>query len=177
MELSREQIRAIIFHEWKNSSTVDVCFDRMVVSLGEACPTKQTIYNWYNSFVADRMSLQDLPRSGRQLTAVTPENIEKVRELITNDPRITYIQIEKTLDIGSSATNTILEQHLQVKKVCVRWVPRFLSKSEKKARLDFAKNFVSSYGEGKERRLAEIITGDETWLYYYDPKNPQQSKE
>ena len=39
--------------------------------------------NWYNEFNRGRRSLNDEFREGRPKTAVVPENIDAVRELIT----------------------------------------------------------------------------------------------
>ncbi|OWA50832.1 putative Histone-lysine N-methyltransferase SETMAR [Hypsibius exemplaris] len=72
---------------------------------------------------------------------------------------------------------TILKRELGLKKICSRWVPHRLTADQNKARLVFAQNLINGFGAEDERRLHEIVTGDEMWGYYYDPLTKRQSME
>lgn len=42
-------------------------------------PSKATVHRWYNEFKCGRLTLRDIQRSGRPLTAVTKENLLAVK--------------------------------------------------------------------------------------------------
>ncbi|CAF3108963.1 unnamed protein product, partial [Rotaria sp. Silwood2] len=119
---------------------------------------------------------EDEPRAGRPRTAVTPENIEAVRELVNIDPHITYQQIEDTLQIGSTSTEIILHDYLGLKNVTCRWVPHSLSEAQKQDRVDYCLQMLKKFDGGKSKRVYDIITSDESWFYYYDPETKRQSQ-
>ena len=56
---------------------------------------------------------------------MTDENVVAVRKLITKDPHITYREIEATLEVRSTATNTILHGYLQVNKLCLMGILQY----------------------------------------------------
>ena len=82
--------------------------------------------------------------ASRPHTSVTAENVAAVRKLITQDPHITYHEIEATLEIWSTAMNTILHEYLQVKKLCARWVPHSLTDKRKAARVDWCHTMLKN---------------------------------
>ncbi|XP_026329038.1 uncharacterized protein LOC113237013 [Hyposmocoma kahamanoa] len=118
-----------------------------------------------------KTNLEDDLRGGRPETAVTAENVWTSEMLVREDPRITYTNIEKILGISSGSVNTILHQHLGVRKLCCRWIPRLLSGTEKQARVDWCREMLIRFENGTSRRVSEIVTGDETWIYQYDPES------
>ena len=61
---------------------------------------------------------------------------------------------------------------LGFRKVCARWVPRMLSDE----RVRISRELLERFEKGEDF-LKKIITGDETWVHYYDPKNKGQSME
>ena len=59
--------------------------------------------NWFNVFNCGRRSHKDEVREGRSKTAVVPENIDAVLELIMQDRHLTYREIEASLGISSTS--------------------------------------------------------------------------
>lgn len=74
--------------------------------LWNEAPTLQTIYDWYNEFKRGRRSLQDEFREGRSKTAVVPENIDAVREMIMQDRHVTDREIEASLGISPTSIHS-----------------------------------------------------------------------
>ncbi|KYQ52657.1 Integrator complex subunit 4 [Trachymyrmex zeteki] len=72
----------------------------------------------------------------RQICVCVSENIDAVQKLIMQDRHLTYCEIETILGISSTSIYKILHDHLAVKKVCSRWIPHNLTKSQKDARVD-----------------------------------------
>ncbi|XP_031632453.1 histone-lysine N-methyltransferase SETMAR-like [Contarinia nasturtii] len=59
--------------------------------------------------------------------------------------------------------------------VCSRWIPRTLNKSQKEERVAAAHLELLEWNEGDT--FDRIVTGDETWIYFYDPELKSQTME
>jgi [histone H3]-lysine36 N-dimethyltransferase SETMAR len=175
MDLNREHFRAMIFYDFKSGLTQQQCVKRLNSAFGNEAPSKATVYNWYNEFKSGRFYLSDEFREGRPMTAVTQENIEAIRNLIKSDRHVTYREISSTLGIGMTAISKILNDHLGVRKLCSRWVPHNLTSAQKDARVKWCKEMLRKYNKGSSKAVYDICTGDESWIYNYDPETKQQS--
>ena len=60
-------------------------------------------------------------------------------------------------------------------KVSARWVPRMLTKDQKKIRLDISKYLLSLYEDEPEEFMPRIMTQDETGVHQFDPEAKQPS--
>ena len=132
------------------------------------------MYRWYNEFKRGRLTLGDEERSGRPLTAVTEENVLAVKNLIQDNRRVTYQEIQHVLQIGSGSLHEILHVHLRVRRIVSRWVPHNLTDAQKQARVEWCRDMINKFEAGSSRRVYDIITGDESWIYQYDPETKRQ---
>jgi histone-lysine N-methyltransferase SETMAR len=175
MELSRGNFRAFIFYDFCVGLTQQQCIDRLKIAFGNEAPSKTMVYNWYNEFKRKRKSLKDEPREGRPKTAVVPENIDAVRKLIEVDRHVTYREIGACLGIGVKSIHTILHEHLGVRKLCARWIPHKLTDAQKKNRVDWCRKMLDKFNRGASNLVYNIVTGDESWIYAYEPERKGQS--
>ena len=76
--------------------------------------------NWFNEFNCGQRSLKDEIREGPTETAVVPENIDAVRELIMQDRHVTYRELELCWGIFSSSIDSILHEQLAAKDFSCR---------------------------------------------------------
>ena len=111
---------------------------------------------------------------------VTPENVSKVGSLIKKEPKMTSAEIQDVMKISSGSLTRILHDCLGVWKRCARWVPHKLSEEQKQGRVDWCTHMRRKFDggrspRGRSPRVRNIVTGDETWAYLYDPKTKQQS--
>ena len=118
--------------------------------------------------------LEDDDRCGRMAATVTPENVSRAESLIKKDPKMIYDEIQDIMKIVSGSLTRILHGCLGVRK-CARWMPHNLSKEQKRGRLDWCTHMLRKFDGGRSPRAWDIKTGDETWVYHYDPKTKQQS--
>jgi energy-converting hydrogenase A subunit M len=72
------------------------------------------------------MSIRDYSRSGRPNEAVTDENIKKVHKMILNNRKVKLIAIAEALKISKERVGNIVQQYLDMRKLCTKWVPRVL---------------------------------------------------
>ena len=85
------------------------------------------------------------------------------------------MEIRKRLDIGSAAADTILHEHLGVLKVASCWIPHLLTDEQKRQRVEWCQFILRKSDGGWSKLVSEIVTGDETWIYNYEPQTKQQS--
>ncbi|KYQ48359.1 Histone-lysine N-methyltransferase SETMAR [Trachymyrmex zeteki] len=147
MELTRENFRAMIYYDFRRGLSRQECIDQFTSTFGDKAPSFATVKRWYNEFNRGRRSLTDESREGRPKSVVVSENIDAVQKLIMQDRHVIYCEIETTLGISSTSIYKILHDHLAVKKVCSRWIPHNLTKSQKDARVDWCKQVVRTHAK------------------------------
>lgn len=149
----------------------------MVEVYGHTAPSKSTVYNWVAELKRGRETIKDEPRSGRLPTANTEENILAVEKLIIADRHITIEQISTELGISKGTIDTILHKQLKMSKVCAKWVPKFLTPIMRSDRVAMCQLLLDLQQKNPSKFLSRLVTGDETWLYHYDPESQQESKQ
>lgn len=175
MELTREHFRAMIYYDFRRGLSQHQCIDQLTLTFGDEAPSKSTVYHWFSGFNRGRRSLTDEFKEGRPKTVVVPENIEAVREVITQDRHVTYREIGASLGLSMTSIHKILHEHLVVKKICSRWIPHNLTIAQKKQRVDWRKENLKKYNHGTSKAVYNIYTIDESWIYAYEPESKQQS--
>jgi len=133
------------------------------------------IKEWFRRFKSGRTSVESDPRSGRPLTAKTPENVERVRVLINQNRRLTVREIEEDLGIPKTVVSKILSQDLGMSRVAAKFVPRLLTENQKNYRVEVAQDNLETIRNKPE--MFKKVTGDESWVYGYDPETKVQSSQ
>ena len=67
----------------------------------------------------------DTERSGRLKSAVVPENITKVHNIVLCDRKLKLHEIPDTFKISEGNVFTILHESLGMRKLFSKWVPTF----------------------------------------------------
>lgn len=176
MELPKIALRAMMFYDYKKGLTFTQCFESLNKCFPGSTQSKETVRRWFQEFQCGRVNLEDEARSGRPRTAVTEENVVAVKNLIKEDPHITYCEIEEVLKIASTSVNTILHECLHVQKRFACWVPHLITEGQKRQRVEWCEFMIRKYRGGESKDTYDIITGDETWIYCYNPELDQQSR-
>jgi histone-lysine N-methyltransferase SETMAR len=175
--MEKTKYRDIIeFLTREHCKTADI-HQRLHNVYGDSAPSLATVKNWAREAKWKRESLEDAPRSGRPATAVIVENVAAVEEWVLEDRRISIHRIADILSIGHNAVQTILHKHLNMTKVSARWVPRILSADQRHVRVTCAQELLHLSATEGPNFFSRIVTGDESWVYYYDPKSAAETKE
>jgi hypothetical protein len=72
------------------------------------------------------------------------------------------------------ACPTILTEHLNMRRISAKLGPRVLTIEQKEHRLLVASNLLRER-ETDQKFLEDIVTGNMTWVYGYDPETKHQS--
>jgi histone-lysine N-methyltransferase SETMAR len=65
---------------------------------------------------------------------------------------------------------------LKLRKVCAQWIPHLLTEDQKPERVQIASQLLNRYKNADQNRMNEIVTGDEIWVYFYEPDGKEESK-
>jgi histone-lysine N-methyltransferase SETMAR len=174
--MDNRDFRLLINYDYHSNLSATACYNRIKSAYPSAKLSYETVRHWYSRIRDGYEGFDDQPRSGRPQTAVTEENITLTRQLIDENPFISYTGIQQSLGVGRLAVETILTQHLGVKKIVSKFVPHELSMQQKEARMEFCKEMLAKFKNGASPTVWDIVTGDETWIRQRDPKSINQRR-
>nr|CAH7733389.1 unnamed protein product [Callosobruchus chinensis] len=83
--------------------------------------------------------------------------------------------LEDELGINKETIRQMLHEDLGMRKLCAKMVPKVLTVEQKELRLSICKDMISRIEEEGEDWMSNVITGDESWVFQYDPETKRQS--
>ena len=99
--------------------------------------------------------------------------IEKVRQMLAQDRRLTLRLIAEELGISKDTAHTIVHDDLGKRNICSRFVPHKLIDEQKAKRMETSGDFISMCDQ-EPLLLENIVMRDETWCYQFDPEAKRQ---
>ena len=78
---------------------------------------------------------------------------------------------------GRSNEVTTTEMILDMRKLCIRWVPRLLTMEQNQRRKDVPIECLAMFHSNKADFLLRFSTIDETWVHHVTPEKKEQSKQ
>jgi len=176
--MDKIEYRAVIKFFVKEGLTPNETHSKFIKVYGDSSPSFSTVKKWAAEFKCGRTSLEGDPREGRPKSATTtPEIIEQVHDVILDDRRVKVREIVETIGISKERVGYIFHEELDMKKLCARWVPRFLTADQKRTRMKISEQCLERFNENKLDFVRRFITVDESWIHHYTPESKQQSKE
>ncbi|UYV66543.1 hypothetical protein LAZ67_4002014 [Cordylochernes scorpioides] len=127
------------------------------------------------AFKLRRISTEDEHGPGRPVESVTQENIDKIHDLVMLDRRMTVRQIEETLGIPKTTVDRIMREHLGLRKISARWVPKLLTPDQKAVRRKLSSDNLALFEANPVEFVNIFVTMDETWAHHFTPESKQQS--
>ena len=93
----------------------------------DSAPSYLTVAKWVAEFKDPQRAFEDAPQMGHPSTITADENIETVERIAMRDRRISICHAAYELDIPKFTIHQIMNNHMGMKKVCTRWVPKLLT--------------------------------------------------
>jgi len=129
----------------------------------------------YNRFKDGSTSVDNEPRHGRP-TSRNDKVINQVRILVMQDRRITVRELADEVGVSNGSVNTILTVDFGLRRVSAEFVPKLLMMEQKQVPLEIAQDMLDCI-ESDSKFLYTVITGEESWVYGYDPETKAQSSQ
>ena len=105
------------------------------------------------------------------------KEVSKIKEIIEgDDARFTVRDIARKVGISLSTVHLILKKHLKIRKISARWVPHLLTDEQKRHRVKVAEKLLQMFPQYDKKQFANVVTGDETWVHYFEPVRKVSNK-
>ena len=118
------------------------------------------VQKWFTEFRCGRTSTKIIPNPDRPNKITTPEMMNKIPDIILNDPKVKGRKIAQIVYISNERVNNILHTHLCMRKFCARWVPRLLTIDQKQS--------VKPGGKAPKRPKMQQSTENVTVSVFWD---------
>lgn len=173
--MEKTEIRAVIKYQFLKGLNPQEIIADFQETLGESAPSNATVYNWYNEFKRGRTDTHDEPRPGRPIEVSTEQCIQKIHRMVLNDRKLKLREIAEAVHISVGLVHDILHNHLHMKKLLARWVPRVLTPEQKENRVIASELGLKTFQRNPTDFVARLVTMDETWIHHYTPETGQHA--
>jgi len=102
--------------------------------------------------------------------------VETIQQLVHEDCRRTIKDIAEIVKVSYRTVQTILTCDLNMHRVAAKFVPRLLIPEQKEHCIAICQE-LRQHALDDPSFMSRVITGDESWVYGYDPKTKQQSSQ
>lgn len=175
MQRSLEQRYAIKFCVKLGKSATET-FDMIKQAYPDDVLVRSGVFRWHKAFSEGREEVADEDRAGRPSTSTNTDNVTRVRKVLNSDRRLSICLIAQMLNLSKSVVHDIVTEHLNMRKVCAKMVPKVLTDGQKLRRVEVCQENLNMC-ESDPQFLNNVITGDESWIFEYDPETKRQSSE
>ena len=141
---------------------------------GQETMSRSRVFEWHKRFKEGREEVEDDARSGRPSLSRTEDNVERVRQNMREDRRMTVRMIAYELGINRETVWKIITEDLEMRKLCAKMVAKLLNNDQKDRRLQVCQDILGRL-QTEPNLLEKVITGDESWIFEYDPETKRQS--
>ena len=172
----KDEIRAFIKARSKLGCSLKKLMTEISTAFGPSCVSYDPVRRWKKKFESGVESIKNAPKSGRPKSASRKEIVSKIKEILEGDARFTVRDIARKEGISLSTVHLILRKHLKVRKISARWVPHLLTDEQKRQRVKVAKKLLQMFPKYDKKQFANVFTGDETWVHYFEPVRKVSNK-
>ena len=165
-----KQFRMLIYHCFLMKKNTVQAQQWLEKCYENSAPSKTTICRWYADFERGCTDTEGAERSGRPNEIFTPETIEKVHQIVFENRKLKLREIADTLKISYGSVYAILHEHLSIRKLLWKWVPRLLTVDQKRQRVVDSERCLELFRRNKPNSLRRYVTMDETWIHHYTPE-------
>jgi len=134
------------------------------------------VFQWHTRFKTGRTSVDDDEHTGRPTSCTTPETVARIQELIRQYRRRTIRDIAEEVEVGYGAYQRVQTEELGMHRVAAKFVPKILTVDQKQQRVNVCTE-LRQLASDDETFSSRAITGDESWVYGYDPETTRHSSQ
>ena len=173
--LNIEHRTVIKFSTWKGLNTTKISKELDNV-YKDSSPSYRTVAKWVAEFKNPERAFEGAPRMDHPSTITTNKNIEAVERIVMRDRQNSIRRIAYKLAVLKTIIHEFMNNHMGMKKVCTRWVPKLFKPIQRANRVDCYQELLQQ-SEVNPAKFADcIVTGDESWTHHYDPLSQLEAK-
>jgi len=158
----------------KLDESATVTYEKLQRAYGEHFLSRAQVFRLHKSFLKGGEQVEDEPRARRPSTSKT--DVKRVRSLVRSDRLLTLRMISSELNLNRFTVHQIFTQDLDMRKVCAKMVPKYLTTKQNDNRRDVCLDLLDRLEREPEFSI-RVITGDESWIFEYDPETKRQSRQ
>jgi transposase len=147
--MDKIEYRVVIKFFVKEGLTPNEIHLKFIKVYGDSSTSFSTIKKWPAEFKRGRTSLEDDPCEGHPKSATTTEIIEQVHDMVLDDRRMKVHEIAEAIGISKECAGYILHEELDMKKLCARWVPHWLTADQKRTRMKISEQCLEHFNKNK----------------------------
>ena len=151
-------------------------FEMLKQAFGDSCMSHIRTFERFGHFKNGRNSTANDVRSGWPSTATTPSKVEQVRAAVNQESHLTIHDLCAEVGIGYGSCQRILTEQLNMHRTAAKFVPRVLTQDQKDRRVAICQELKETM-INVPTLILNVITGDESIVYAYDPETTLQSSE
>ena len=137
-----------------------------------SAPSYHTVVKWVTEFKDPERAFEDAPPNGPPSTITADENIEAVERIVVRDGQVSIRRLGEELAVIYETMNN----HMGMKKVCRRWIPKFFTPIQPANSVDCCQELLQESEVNPDNFFGSIVTGDESWIHRYDPLSQLETK-
>ena len=104
----------------------------------DSTPLYHTVAKWVAEFNNPERAFEDAPRMGRPSTITADENIEAVERIVMRNRQIPIRRLAEE----SAIIHEIMDNHMGMKKVCTRLIPKLLTPIQRANHVDYCQELL-----------------------------------
>ncbi|XP_067942994.1 protein GVQW3-like [Watersipora subatra] len=141
---------------------------------GDSALKKTACYEWHKKIREGRTSTKDDDRMGRPATSRTTTATDLVRQQVMGNRRLTIREISAESGLSYGTCHLILTKDLGMRRISAKMVPKLLTDDQKEKRVSCCIKLKDALTQDPDF-ISKVVTGDESWVYGYDPETKSQS--
>ena len=138
-------------------------------AFGASCMNRPSVFEWHNRFKEGKESVRDDERCERSKEIRAPELIDRIKNFMDKDRRVSIETIIAQSDVSVGTVHTIIREELKMQKIYSKFVPMVLREDQKERRCHDSRERVELINSDPAV-LDALVTCDESWIYCYDPR-------
>ena len=146
----------------------------MLEVYGDETMSRSRFFEWHKRFKEKREDVEDDSRSERPSMSRTEDNVERVKQIVHGDRRLTVRMIADELEINRDSVWKIITEDLGMRKIRAKMTPKLLDDDQKERRVEVCQDILEHL-QTEPDLPQRVITGDESWIFEYDLETKRQS--
>lgn len=167
METDKVHIRHCLLFLFNQRKTAAEAKRLICSTYGDNIVAENTCSNWFAKFRSGDFDINDKPRSGRPQETKDDE----LQALLDEDSAQTQEELAEQLGVTQKTISNHLHAMGKIQKLG-KWVPHELTEFNIGQRLNTCVSLLAK--QQKKDFLYKIVTGDEKWVYYENPKRKKE---